>query len=58
MKASSKALADFTAEEKKVIGKYLMENGAKDQKSLGNLLKKKVEPDQEIRRGIEIERGR
>lgn len=60
MKASAKALSDFSEDEKKVIGKYLMENGAKDQQSLEKLLKKKVEPDheQEIRRGIEIERGR
>ena len=60
MKASAKALSDFSEDEKKVIGKYLMENGAKDQQSLEKLLKKKVEPDheQEIRRGIEIEKGR
>lgn len=60
MKASAKALSDFSEDEKKVIGKYLMENGAKDQQSLEKLLKKKVEPEheQEIRRGIEIERGR
>lgn len=60
MKASAKALSDFSENEKKVIGKYLMENGAKDQQSLEKLLKKKVEPEheQEIRRGIEIERGR
>ena len=58
MKASSKALADFTAEEKKVIGKYLMENGAKDQKSLGNLLKKKVEPEHNHETNRDIERGR
>lgn len=60
MKASAKALSDFSEDEKKVIGKYLMENGAKDQQSLEKILKKKVEPEheQEIRRGIEIERGR
>lgn len=60
MKASAKALSDFSEDEKKVIGRYLMENGAKDQQSLEKLLKKKVEPEneQEIRRGIEIERGR
>lgn len=60
IKASAKALSDFSEDEKKVIGKYLMENGAKDQQSLEKLLKKKVEPEheQEIRRGIEIERGR
>lgn len=60
MKASAKALSDFSEDEKKVIGKYLMENGAKDQQSLEKLLKKKVEPEheQEIRRDIEIERGR
>lgn len=60
MKASAKALSDFSEDEKKVIGKYLMENGAKDQQSLEKLLKKKVDPEheQEIRRGIEIERGR
>lgn len=58
MKASSKVLADFTAEEKKVIGKYLMENGAKDQKSLGNLLKKKVEPEHNHETNRDIERGR
>lgn len=58
MKASSKVLADFTAEEKKVIGKYLMENGAKDQKTLGNLLKKKVEPEHNHETNRDIERGR
>lgn len=60
MKASVKALSDFSEDEKKIIGKYLMENGAKDQQSLGRLLKKKVEPEheQEIRRDIEIERRR
>lgn len=60
MNASAKALSDFSEDEKKVIGKYLMENGAKDQQSLEKLLKKKVEPEheQEIRRDIEIERGR
>ena len=60
MKASVKALSDFSEDEKKIIGKYLMENGAKDQQSLGRLLKKKVEPEheQEIRCDIEIERRR
>lgn len=58
MKASSKALADFTAEEKKVIDRYLMENGAKDQKSLGNLLKKKVEPEHNHETNRDIEKGR
>ncbi|WP_215905118.1 LPD11 domain-containing protein [Treponema pectinovorum] len=58
MKASSKALADFSAEEKIVIGKYLLENGAKDQKTLGKLLKKKVEPEYKHEIIRDIERGR
>lgn len=58
MKASAKALSDFSEDEKKVIGKYLMENGAKDQKSLGNLLKKKVEPEHNHETNRDIERGR
>lgn len=42
--ASKKALASFSSIEKEVIGKFLLENGAKDKKSLNNLIKKQLEP--------------
>lgn len=58
--ASKKALSSFSKDEKEVIGRYLFDNGATDEKKLGTLLKKKVEPahKREIKRNIDYERGR
>lgn len=56
--SSKIALKNFSDNEKKIIGQYLFDNGAKDQKSLGNLLKKKVEPEHNHEINRDIERGR
>ena len=58
--SSKIALQSFSDNEKKIIGKYLFDNGATNNVNLGKLLKQKIEPGhkKEIKREIDFERVR
>ncbi len=58
--SSKIALQSFSDNEKKIIGKYLFDNGATNDVNLGKLLKQKIEPGhkKEIKREIDFERVR
>ena len=58
--SSKVALQSFSDNEKKIIGRYLFDNGATNDVNLGKLLKQKIEPEhkKEIKREIDFERGR
>ena len=58
--SSKIALQSFSDNEKKIIGKYLFDNGGTNDVNLGKLLKQKIEPEhkKEIKREIDFERER
>lgn len=58
--SSKVALQSFSDNEKKIIGKYLFDNGGTNDVNLGKLLKQKIEPEhkKEIKREIDFGRGR
>lgn len=59
--SSKIALQSFSDDEKKIIGKYLFDNGATNEANLGNLLKQKIEPkhpERKIKRDIDYSKER
>ena len=61
LSAAKKSLEGFSEDDKKIIGQYLFDKGAKSESSLGTVLKKEVNPPEhkiERKRSVNYERGR